>query len=140
MDVRLTLTRNAERPLDEQYYLLQNDVMGRALLRAIRDAAACGMRVRILVDDLYARFTEFGMLAHSRELAELAPALAERVRKVDSFCLRLPQSRDKVQWVGMVDGVETMYDSEPGMSLGTQLQLLLLFPFVSESLLLRERP
>jgi putative cardiolipin synthase len=79
--------------------------------------------------------TEFGMLVHSRELAEMVLALAERVRTVGSFRLRLSQPGDKLEWVGTVDGVEKVYDSDPGVSFGTRLQLLLLFPFVSESLL-----
>jgi cardiolipin synthase C len=53
MDARLTLARRAQKTLDLQYYLLQNDVTGHTLLRAVRDAALRGVRVRILVDDLY---------------------------------------------------------------------------------------
>jgi cardiolipin synthase C len=53
MDARLSLAANATRSLDVQYYLLQNDSTGRTLLRALRDAAVRGVRVRILVDDLY---------------------------------------------------------------------------------------
>jgi putative cardiolipin synthase len=50
---RIALTRLATRSLDVQYYLLQGDNTGRALMRALRDAAARGVRVRLLVDDLY---------------------------------------------------------------------------------------
>jgi putative cardiolipin synthase len=50
---RIELTRLATRSLDVQYYLLQGDNTGRALMRALRDAAARGVRVRLLVDDLY---------------------------------------------------------------------------------------
>lgn len=53
MDARLTLVRRAHTSLDLQYYLIQNDVTGRTLLRAVRDAALRGVRVRVLVDDLY---------------------------------------------------------------------------------------
>ena len=53
MDARLALARTAVASLDVQYYLLQNDATGRTLLRALRDAAERGVRVRILVDDLY---------------------------------------------------------------------------------------
>ena len=53
MDARLTLIRHAKKSLDIQYYLLANDSTGRAFLRAVRDAALRGVRVRILVDDLY---------------------------------------------------------------------------------------
>jgi putative cardiolipin synthase len=53
MDARLTLAQHAQKSLDLQYYLLQNDETGRALLHAVRDAALRGVRVRLLVDDLY---------------------------------------------------------------------------------------
>jgi cardiolipin synthase C len=53
MDARLTLIRAARASLDIQYYLLADDLTGRAFLRAVRDAAQRGVRVRILVDDLY---------------------------------------------------------------------------------------
>lgn len=50
---RLELTKLATRSLDVQYYLLLGDNTGRSLMRALRDAAARGVRVRLLVDDLY---------------------------------------------------------------------------------------
>ena len=53
MDARLTLIRQARHSLDIQYYLLADDLTGRAFLREVRDAARRGVRVRILVDDLY---------------------------------------------------------------------------------------
>ncbi len=53
MDARLTLIREARASLDIQYYLIADDLTGRAFLRAVRDAAVRGVRVRILVDDLY---------------------------------------------------------------------------------------
>jgi len=53
MDARLALVATSERSIDVQYYLLQDDATGRTLMRALRDAADRGVRVRILVDDLY---------------------------------------------------------------------------------------
>ena len=53
-DARVALARHAERSLDVQYYLIQNDPIGRRLLRELRDAAQRGVRVRLLIDDLYA--------------------------------------------------------------------------------------
>ncbi|MDQ0013945.1 phosphatidylserine/phosphatidylglycerophosphate/cardiolipin synthase-like enzyme [Variovorax boronicumulans] len=50
---RIELTKLATRSLDVQYYLLPGDNTGRALMRAMRDAAERGVRVRLLVDDLY---------------------------------------------------------------------------------------
>ena len=53
-DARIALARRAEKTLDVQYYLIAHDASGLQFLRELRDAAARGVRVRILVDDLYA--------------------------------------------------------------------------------------
>lgn len=52
-DARITLARRAEKTLDVQYYLIAQDHAGHQFLRELRDAAARGVRVRLLVDDLY---------------------------------------------------------------------------------------
>ncbi|NRF71450.1 phospholipase D family protein [Aquincola sp. S2] len=52
-DTRLQLARRAEVSLDVQYYHFEGDETGRALLRALRDAALRGVRVRLLLDDFY---------------------------------------------------------------------------------------
>jgi putative cardiolipin synthase len=48
---RVLLARAAERSLDIQYYIWQDDVSGRLLFRELHDAAARGIRVRLLLDD-----------------------------------------------------------------------------------------
>jgi putative cardiolipin synthase len=53
LDARLQLIERAESSLDLQTYHFANDSTGRAVLRALRDAAARGVRVRVLIDDLY---------------------------------------------------------------------------------------
>ncbi len=53
LNTRVTLASMAQKSLDVQYYLVADDGTGRYLLRALRDAAARGVRVRLLVDDLY---------------------------------------------------------------------------------------
>ena len=53
LDARIELAHRAKHSLDVQYYLIQNDMTGRLLLRNLRDAALRGVRVRVLVDDLY---------------------------------------------------------------------------------------
>ena len=53
LDARIELVRRAKFSLDIQYYLIQNDKTGHLLLRNVRDAAMRGVRVRLLVDDLY---------------------------------------------------------------------------------------
>ncbi|WP_418146658.1 phospholipase D family protein [Variovorax paradoxus] len=52
-DTRIQLARRAQRTLDVQYYQIENDETGRYLLRTLRDAARRGVRVRLLMDDLY---------------------------------------------------------------------------------------
>jgi putative cardiolipin synthase len=52
-DARIALARRAQKSLDVQYYLIQDDDLGRQFLRELRDAARRGVRVRLLVDDLY---------------------------------------------------------------------------------------
>jgi len=51
---RIALIRRAERSLDVQTYHLASDGTGALFLAELRDAAARGVRVRLLVDDLYA--------------------------------------------------------------------------------------
>lgn len=53
LDARLTLIENATTSIDLQTYLIGDDPTGRLILRALRDAALRGVRVRLLVDDLY---------------------------------------------------------------------------------------
>jgi putative cardiolipin synthase len=53
LQARLALIEGATRSLDLQVYQFKADASGRALMRALRDAAARGVRVRVLVDDLY---------------------------------------------------------------------------------------
>jgi phosphatidylserine/phosphatidylglycerophosphate/cardiolipin synthase-like enzyme len=53
LDARLALIQNSTTSLDLQYYLVGDDSTGRLILRALRDAALRGVRVRLLVDDLY---------------------------------------------------------------------------------------
>ena len=60
---RLALARLATRSLDVQYYLLRADNTGLALMRALRDAAARGVRVRLLVDDFYTAGEDATLLA-----------------------------------------------------------------------------
>jgi len=53
LDTRVQLAQRAQVSLDVQYYHVQNDESGRWLLRALRDAAQRGVRVRLLLDDFY---------------------------------------------------------------------------------------
>jgi phosphatidylserine/phosphatidylglycerophosphate/cardiolipin synthase-like enzyme len=53
LDARLSMIENAKTSIDLQYYLISDDSTGRPILRALRDAALRGVRVRLLLDDLY---------------------------------------------------------------------------------------
>src|SRR5262245_52733410 len=53
LDSRVALAERATQSLDVQYYLIANDKTGRLLLRSLRDASKRGVRVRLIVDDLY---------------------------------------------------------------------------------------
>jgi cardiolipin synthase C len=53
LDTRIQLAQRATTSLDVQYYVLENDSTGRFLMTALRDASLRGVRVRLLVDDLY---------------------------------------------------------------------------------------
>ena len=48
----ITLADEAERSIDIQQYIIEQDDSARAILRHVRAAAARGVRVRILIDDL----------------------------------------------------------------------------------------
>jgi cardiolipin synthase C len=67
LDARLDLMRRAQVSLDLQSYMIGNDGTGRMLLRELRNAAARGVRVRLLLDDLYAQGMDdllLGLAAH----------------------------------------------------------------------------
>ncbi len=53
LEARLELARRAEVSLDLQYYLVSNDETGHVLLHELRRSALRGVRVRLLLDDLY---------------------------------------------------------------------------------------
>ncbi|GAB3478168.1 phospholipase D family protein [Polaromonas eurypsychrophila] len=79
LDARLELARRAKHSLDVQYYVIQNDGAGRLLLRTLKEAAQRGVRVRLLVDDLYTAGTEQLLLA-------LAATPNVEVRLFNPFC------------------------------------------------------
>ena len=53
LGARIELARRAHESIDAQYYLIANDRTGRFFMRTLRDAALRGVRVRLLIDDLY---------------------------------------------------------------------------------------
>ena len=79
LDTRIQLAQRATRSLDVQYYQFENDETGRLLMSALRDAAVRGVRVRLLVDDLYTTHSD-GLL---RGLASFPNV---EVRLFNPFC------------------------------------------------------
>jgi putative cardiolipin synthase len=79
LDARLQLIQRAGHSLDVQYYIIENDATGRLFLRSLRDAAARGVRVRLLVDDLFTAQTDPIL----RALAEYPNV---QVRLFNPFC------------------------------------------------------
>ena len=55
--VRLALADLAERSLDMQYYMWDGDTTGRIVVDHVMKAADRGVRVRLLVDDLFSKDT-----------------------------------------------------------------------------------
>ena len=79
--LRVASARAATRTLDLQYYIWDEDVTGRFLVREVLRAADRGVRVRLLLDDLYVRRTE-------RVLATLAQHPLIEIRLYNPFQLR----------------------------------------------------
>ena len=79
LDARVQLIQRARHAVDVQYYVFDDDPSGRLLLLSLHEAAARGVRVRLLVDDLYTTATH-----------ELLRAFADEpnveVRLFNPFC------------------------------------------------------
>jgi putative cardiolipin synthase len=72
LSMRLLLAERAERSIDTQYYLIKNDIVGRAFIRALLNAADRGVRVRLLLDDIFTSGYDTGMMAlHSHPNIEI---------------------------------------------------------------------
>ena len=61
--LRLAMAETAEKSIDLQYYLIKNDLSGQMLIHSLLQAADRGVRVRILLDDIFTQGYDAGMLA-----------------------------------------------------------------------------
>jgi len=61
LSARLLMAERAERSIDAQYYLLKPGVTGDAFLEALLNAADRGVRVRLLLDDMFTSGYDAGM-------------------------------------------------------------------------------
>lgn len=69
---RLLLAERAEKSIDVQYYLIKNDIVGRAFINSLLRAADRGVRVRLLLDDMFTKGYDIGMAAlHSHPNFEI---------------------------------------------------------------------
>jgi len=58
---RLLLAARAERTIDAQYYLIKSDTSSHAFIHSLLDAADRGVRVRLLLDDIFTGGYDAGM-------------------------------------------------------------------------------
>ncbi len=58
---RLLLAERAERTIDAQYYLIKSDITGNAFINVLLRAADRGVRVRLLLDDIFTGGYDAGM-------------------------------------------------------------------------------
>ena len=96
--LRLLLAERAERGIDVQYFLIHDDVVGRAFIESLLQAADRGVRVRMLLDDTHAyghdadllaldshpnfEIRLFNPFAHRSARALDAPSLSRVVRRM----------------------------------------------------------
>jgi len=81
--VRLELAARAQRTLDLEYFIFQDDETGRLLVASLLDAADRGVRVRVLVDDAED-------VTKNPELVQLSVHPGIEVRVFNPFNLRGP--------------------------------------------------
>ena len=91
LDARVQLAQRAQRSLVVQYYQFENDATGRLLMRALREAGARGVQVRLLVDDLYTVKSQQPLLA-------LSATPNMEVRLFNPFCCAREQGQGGASW------------------------------------------
>jgi len=92
LHARLDLLRAAQRSLDLQYYHMHDDETGRLILRELRNAAQRGVRVRLLIDDMYTQGMEpllLGLAAFPNAEVRLFNPFPTRGGSVSRFALSL---------------------------------------------------
>ena len=86
---RLLFAARAERTIDAQYYLINNDDIGIVFIGALLDAADRGIRVRLLVDDFLTKGYDAGIAAldsHPNfELRIFNPFATRNIRFLDGI-------------------------------------------------------
>jgi cardiolipin synthase C len=62
LGVRLQLAERAEKSIDLQYFLVKNDTAGAVLLKSLLKAADRGVRIRLLLDDIFTKAPDRSLL------------------------------------------------------------------------------
>jgi putative cardiolipin synthase len=78
---RMELAESAERTLDLQYFVIQNDTSGKVLMDAVLGAADRGVRVRMLIDD-------FEDVGRNQQITALAAHRNIEIRVFNPYYLR----------------------------------------------------
>ncbi|HSN51985.1 MAG TPA: phospholipase D family protein [Woeseiaceae bacterium] len=63
LTARLLLAQHADKSIDVQYYLIKNDIVGRVFIYNLLQAADRGVRVRLLIDDMFTSGYDVGLAA-----------------------------------------------------------------------------
>ena len=61
--LRVLMANRAERTIDAQYYLIKDDSTGNLFIESLLNAADRGVRVRLLIDDMFTKGYDTGMAA-----------------------------------------------------------------------------
>jgi putative cardiolipin synthase len=61
LSARLLMAERAERTIDAQYYLIKDDIVGRIFIGSLLKAADRGVRVRLLIDDMFTSGYDAGL-------------------------------------------------------------------------------
>ncbi len=85
--LRLLLAERAEYTIDAQYYLIKDDHVGNAFLQALLAAADRGVRVRLLIDDMFTK-------GHDSEIAALDSHPNFEIRIFNPFGRRSARALD----------------------------------------------
>ena len=95
---RLALIDSARYSIDAQYYVWYGDAAGRLLLKHLLDAAARGVRVRMLVDDLSTLLKDASTVSDRRQRVctdrRAAQSGGAAVQSVDAARRVRPRHRD----------------------------------------------
>jgi len=87
--IRLLMVDQAERTIDAQYYLIKDDTVGNLFIVSLLEAADRGVRVRLLVDDMFTQGLDAAMAAidsHPKfEIRVFNPFAQRSARAVDGI-------------------------------------------------------